>query len=87
MNYKVKKEFLQMVKTFARSILLSKKERDYDEMLATRIVTFMMDNFDALFSPPESLAVLVHRKINEVRSTVAICNFFFIYIRLIIVVI
>ncbi|RXG69028.1 DEP domain-containing protein 1A, partial [Armadillidium vulgare] len=57
-----------MVKTFARSILLSKKERDYDEMLATRIVTFMMDNFDALFSPPESLAVLVHRKINENSS-------------------
>lgn len=57
-----------MVKTFVRSILLSERERDFDELLALRVVTFLMDNHEAIFNPPQHIAVLVHRKLNQPKK-------------------
>ncbi|KAM4710305.1 DEP domain-containing protein 1B [Discoglossus pictus] len=44
-----------MVQTFSRCILRSKDEADLDELLSTKLVTFMMDNYQDIFTIPLSL--------------------------------
>lgn len=50
-----------MVQTFARCILRSADEVDLDELLATKLVTFMMDNQVDVLRVPSSL----HRHVEE----------------------
>lgn len=56
-----------VLNTFSRSILLSEREADYDEMLSMRITTFLMDNHEEVFRPPQDLAVMVHRQITQLQ--------------------
>ncbi|XP_063312980.1 DEP domain-containing protein 1B [Pelobates fuscus] len=44
-----------MVQTFSRCILRSKEEADLGELLSTKLVTFMMDNYQDILSVPLSL--------------------------------
>ncbi|XP_076034655.1 uncharacterized protein LOC143021201 isoform X2 [Oratosquilla oratoria] len=57
-----------MLNTMARSILLCDQEADYDEVLAVRIVTFLMDYHEQVMKPPQELSVLVHRKISQMHK-------------------
>ncbi|XP_062340701.1 DEP domain-containing protein 1B isoform X1 [Osmerus eperlanus] len=50
-----------MVQTFSRSILRSADEVDLDELLATKLVTFMMENHEDVLCVPRSL----HRQVEE----------------------
>ncbi|KAK4307168.1 hypothetical protein Pmani_021048 [Petrolisthes manimaculis] len=53
--------------TFLRGVLLSPHEADYDEILAQRIVAFLVDHHAAILRPPDHLAVLVHRAITTLQ--------------------
>ncbi|KAK1800824.1 hypothetical protein P4O66_006006, partial [Electrophorus voltai] len=50
-----------MVQTFSRCILCSADEVDLDELLATKLVTFMMDNHESVLKVPVNL----HRSVEE----------------------
>ncbi|XP_076876879.1 DEP domain-containing protein 1B-like isoform X2 [Brachyhypopomus gauderio] len=50
-----------MVQTFSRCILYSADEVDLDELLATKLVTFMMDNYENVLKVPTDL----HRSVEE----------------------
>jgi len=47
--------FYQMVQAFARCILCSKDEIDLDELLAAKLVSFLMDNYQDILSVPSAL--------------------------------
>ncbi|MPC19616.1 DEP domain-containing protein 1A [Portunus trituberculatus] len=53
----------QVLNTFARSILLCEREADHDEVLALRVVAFLMDAHEEVMAPPQDLTVLVHRRL------------------------
>lgn len=53
----------QVLNTFARSILLCGREADHDEVLALRVVAFLMDTHEEVMRPPEDLSVLAHRRL------------------------
>ncbi|KAG0714489.1 DEP domain-containing protein 1B [Chionoecetes opilio] len=53
-----------VLNTFARSILLCHLEADHDEVLALRVVAFLMDAHTEVMCPPQDLAVLAHRRLN-----------------------
>lgn len=57
----------QVLTTFLRGLLLSPHEADYDEILAQRIVAFLVDHHAAILRPPDHLAVLVHRAITTLQ--------------------
>ncbi|KAJ7427100.1 DEP domain-containing protein 1B [Willisornis vidua] len=46
---------LQMVQAFSRCILCSKDEIDLDELLAAKLVSFLMDNYQEILSVPSAL--------------------------------
>ncbi|XP_078531254.1 DEP domain-containing protein 1B isoform X1 [Lissotriton helveticus] len=56
-----------MVQTFSRCILRSKEEVDLDELLASRLVTFMMDNYQEILKIPVSLQTAVEDHVAHLR--------------------
>lgn len=48
-----------MINTFYRCIVCSADDTDYDELLAVRLVTFLMDNAEAIMVVPHRLCVQV----------------------------
>lgn len=56
-----------MIQTFSRSILCSADEVDLDELLATKLVTFMMDNYDEILKVPNQLQSAVEEHLAHMR--------------------
>ncbi|XP_069483428.1 DEP domain-containing protein 1B isoform X2 [Ambystoma mexicanum] len=56
-----------MVQTFSRCILCSRDEVDLDELLASRLVTFMMDNYQEILKVPVSLQTAVEDHVAHLR--------------------
>ncbi|MGH0186245.1 UNVERIFIED_CONTAM: hypothetical protein FKN15_021001 [Acipenser sinensis] len=56
-----------MIQTFSRSILCSADEVDLDELLATKLVTFMMDNYDEILKVPNRLQSAVEEHLAHMR--------------------
>ncbi|XP_028661273.1 DEP domain-containing protein 1B-like isoform X1 [Erpetoichthys calabaricus] len=56
-----------MVQTFSRCILRSEDEVDLDELLATKLVTFMMDNSDEILKVPGKLQTMVEEHLSHLR--------------------
>ncbi|XP_029432507.1 DEP domain-containing protein 1B isoform X3 [Rhinatrema bivittatum] len=56
-----------MVQTFSRCILCSKDEVDLDELLASRLVTFMMDNYLEILNVPYCLQNTVEEYVAHLR--------------------
>lgn len=49
----------QMINTFYRCIVCSPDEADYDELLAVRLVTFLMENAETIMTVPHQLCATV----------------------------
>lgn len=58
---------IQMVQTFSRCILGSAEEVDLDELLATKLVTFMIDNHDSVLQVPSNLRRSVEEHLCHLR--------------------
>uniref|UniRef100_A0A9J8BUF9 DEP domain containing 1B n=1 Tax=Cyprinus carpio carpio TaxID=630221 RepID=A0A9J8BUF9_CYPCA len=56
-----------MVQTFSRCILGSADEVDLDELLATKLVTFMIDNHDCVLKVPSNLRKSVEEHLSHLR--------------------
>uniref|UniRef100_A0A672SPV0 DEP domain containing 1B n=1 Tax=Sinocyclocheilus grahami TaxID=75366 RepID=A0A672SPV0_SINGR len=56
-----------MVQTFSRCILGSADEVDLDELLATKLVTFMIDNHDSVLKVPSNLRKSVEEHLSHLR--------------------
>uniref|UniRef100_A0AAY4EV79 DEP domain-containing protein 1B n=1 Tax=Denticeps clupeoides TaxID=299321 RepID=A0AAY4EV79_9TELE len=56
-----------MVQTFSRCVLSSSDEIDLDELLATKLVTFMMDNQESVLKVPSNLQRSVEDHISHLR--------------------
>ncbi|XP_036385743.1 DEP domain-containing protein 1B, partial [Megalops cyprinoides] len=56
-----------MVQTFSRCILCSEDEVDLDELLATKLVTFMMDNHEDVLKVPARLQRAVEEHVAHLR--------------------
>uniref|UniRef100_A0A8C1VAW4 DEP domain containing 1B n=1 Tax=Cyprinus carpio TaxID=7962 RepID=A0A8C1VAW4_CYPCA len=56
-----------MVQTFSRCILGSADEVDLDELLATKLVTFMIDNHDSVLKVPSNLRKSVEEHLSHIR--------------------
>ena len=56
-----------MAQTFSRCILSSSDEVDLDELLATKLVTFMMDNQEVALQVPTSLQKSVEEHVSQLR--------------------
>lgn len=59
--------FFQMVQTFSRCILCSKDEVDLDELLAVRLVTFLMDNYQEILKVPLALQTSIEERVAHLR--------------------
>ncbi|POI34616.1 hypothetical protein CIB84_001632 [Bambusicola thoracicus] len=56
-----------MVQAFSRCILCSKDEMDLDELLAAKLVSFLMDNFQEILSVPSSLKSSIEEHVAHVQ--------------------
>ncbi|VCX42240.1 unnamed protein product, partial [Gulo gulo] len=56
-----------MVQTFSRCILCSKDEVDLDELLAARLVTFLMDNYQEILKVPSVLQTSIEERVAHLR--------------------
>uniref|UniRef100_A0A8C0Q4U5 DEP domain-containing protein 1B n=1 Tax=Canis lupus familiaris TaxID=9615 RepID=A0A8C0Q4U5_CANLF len=56
-----------MVQTFSRCILCSKDEVDLDELLAVRLVTFLMDNYQEILKVPLALQTSIEERVAHLR--------------------
>uniref|UniRef100_A0A9L0SN76 DEP domain containing 1B n=1 Tax=Equus caballus TaxID=9796 RepID=A0A9L0SN76_HORSE len=56
-----------MVQTFSRCILCSKDEVDLDELLAARLVTFLMDNYQEILKVPVALQTSIEERVAHLR--------------------
>uniref|UniRef100_A0A8D0G3S7 DEP domain-containing protein 1B n=1 Tax=Sphenodon punctatus TaxID=8508 RepID=A0A8D0G3S7_SPHPU len=56
-----------MVQAFSHCILWSKDEVDLDELLAAKLVTFLMDNYQEIFSIPSSLQTTIEEHVAHLR--------------------
>uniref|UniRef100_A0A8C1EZ28 DEP domain containing 1B n=1 Tax=Cyprinus carpio carpio TaxID=630221 RepID=A0A8C1EZ28_CYPCA len=56
-----------MVQTFSRCILGFADEVDLDELLATKLVTFMIDNHDSVLKGPSNLRKSVEEHLSHIR--------------------
>lgn len=48
-----------MINTFYRCIVCSSEEAEYDELTAVRLVTFLMENVEAIMTVPHKLCTEV----------------------------
>lgn len=58
----------QMVHTFSGCVLGSAEECDLDELLATRLVSFLMDHQQSILSVPEYLLGAISDHIQYLRT-------------------
>ncbi|XP_067171497.1 DEP domain-containing protein 1B isoform X2 [Apteryx mantelli] len=58
-----KKLQLLMVQAFSRCILCSKDEMDLDELLAAKLVSFLMDNYQEILNIPSSLKASIEEHV------------------------
>ncbi|XP_077203311.1 DEP domain-containing protein 1B isoform X2 [Paroedura picta] len=56
-----------MVQTFCRSILCSKDEVDLDELLAAKLVSFLMDNSQKILNTPCALKAAIEEHVAHLR--------------------
>ncbi|XP_072353083.1 DEP domain-containing protein 1B-like isoform X1 [Scyliorhinus torazame] len=56
-----------MIQTFSRCILCSEDEVDLDELLATRLVSFMMDHYQDILRAPDHLQSAVEEHLAHLR--------------------
>uniref|UniRef100_A0A8C5Z8A1 DEP domain containing 1B n=1 Tax=Marmota marmota marmota TaxID=9994 RepID=A0A8C5Z8A1_MARMA len=56
-----------MVQTFSCCILCSKDEVDLDELLAARLVTFLMDNYQEILKVPLALQTSIEERVAHLR--------------------
>ncbi|XP_004623123.1 DEP domain-containing protein 1B [Octodon degus] len=56
-----------MVQTFSHCILCSKDEVDLDELLAARLVTFLMDNYQEILNVPVALQTSIEERVAHLR--------------------
>ncbi|XP_074808689.1 DEP domain-containing protein 1B isoform X2 [Natator depressus] len=56
-----------MVQAFSRCILCSKDEVDLDELLAAKLVTFLMDNCQEILNVPSSLQTVIEEHVIHLR--------------------
>nr|XP_006626875.1 PREDICTED: DEP domain-containing protein 1B isoform X1 [Lepisosteus oculatus] len=56
-----------MVQTFSRCILCSADEVDLDELLATKLVTFMMDHYEDILKVPNRLQKSVEEHLSQLQ--------------------
>lgn len=59
----------QMIQTFSRCVLCCQEEVDLDELLATRLVSFLMDHHQDIFQVPIYLQVAVQDHIESLKTT------------------
>lgn len=57
-----------MIQTFSRCILCCEEEVDFDELLATRLVSFLMDHHHEILGVPTYLQVAVQDHIETLRT-------------------
>lgn len=67
----------QMVQAFSHRILCSKDDVDLDELLAAKLVSFLMDNYHEILNASPALKVAIEEHIAhlqrvQVRSSIAI---------------
>ncbi|KAB0351209.1 hypothetical protein FD754_016066, partial [Muntiacus muntjak] len=56
-----------MVQTFSHCILCSKDEVDLDDLLAARLVTFLMDNYQEILKVPLALQTSIEERVADLR--------------------
>lgn len=56
-----------MIQTFSHCILCSKDEVDLDELLAARLVTFLMDNYQDILKVPLALQTSIEERVAHLR--------------------
>ncbi|XP_057374612.1 DEP domain-containing protein 1B-like isoform X2 [Daphnia carinata] len=56
-----------MVNTFYRCIICSSEEADYDELLAVRLVSFLMENSEAIMTVPYKLCSQVRDLLGDIQ--------------------
>ena len=56
-----------MIQTFSRCVLCCAEEDDLDELLSTRLVSFLMDHQQEIFKVPTYLQVAVRDHIEYVK--------------------
>ncbi|KAM9252804.1 DEP domain-containing protein 1B isoform 3-T3 [Dugong dugon] len=56
-----------MVQTFSHCILCSKDDVDLDELLAARLVTFLMDNYQEILKVPVALQTSIEERVAHLR--------------------
>lgn len=61
-------KLFQMIQTFSRCVLCCAEEVDLDELLSTRLVSFLMDHHQEIFRVPTYLQVAVRDHIEHVRA-------------------
>lgn len=57
-----------MIQTFSRCLLCCEEEVDLDELLATRLVSFLMDHHQEILEVPTYLLVAVQDHIESLRT-------------------
>ncbi|XP_060087979.1 DEP domain-containing protein 1A isoform X2 [Heteronotia binoei] len=62
-----------MIQTFSRCVLCCAEEVDLDELLATRLVSFLMDHHQDIFQVPTYLQVAVQDHIETLKTTQKKC--------------
>ncbi|KAJ6657218.1 hypothetical protein lerEdw1_002585 [Lerista edwardsae] len=62
-----------MIQTFSRCILCCEEEVDFDELLATRLVSFLMDHHQEILGVPTYLQVAVQDHIETLRTIQGEC--------------
>nr|XP_056700258.1 DEP domain-containing protein 1A isoform X1 [Euleptes europaea] len=62
-----------MIQTFSRCVLCCEEEVDLDELLATRLVSFLMDHHQHIFEVPTYLQVTVQDHIESLKTTQKAC--------------
>lgn len=58
---------VQMVQTFSHCVLGSGDEMDLDELLATKLVTFMMEHHNTVFQVPSKLRRQVDEHLSHLK--------------------
>ena len=72
-----------MIHTFSRSVLRCAEEVDLDELLAARLVSFLMDHQQEILQVPSYLQAAVEKHLDYLRKGhVCIANLKILYISL-----
>lgn len=58
-----------MIQTFSRCVLCCEEEVDLDELLAVRLVSFLMDHHQEILDIPSYLQVAVQDHVETLKTT------------------